>query len=110
MLKDQFRTHQAINDKQQQILTSKNTFRNNVSPYTQQSQRQSSSKKLKNYQVAKLLKLEKIINQLSKEISIDKMNVIFMMLGDNNVKKIESMVTGNKGKGNKVDAGNSPIH
>lgn len=66
------------------------TFRSNVSPYTQQSQKQQ-PKKLQNYQVAKLLKLEKLINQLSKEIKIDRLNVVLMVLGEDNVKKIEKM-------------------
>jgi hypothetical protein len=40
------------------------------------------------------------------------MNVIFMMLGDQNVKKLEQMASCNKqtARANKVDAGNSPHH
>lgn len=54
--------------------------------------------------MAKLLKLEKLINQLSKEIKIDKLNVVFMVLGEENVKKIEKMA-----QASKVDASSSPI-
>lgn len=34
--------------------------------------------------MAKLLKLEKIINQFSKEINVDKTNILMMLLGDQN--------------------------
>ena len=35
--------------------------------------------------------MEKILGQLSKEIGIEKVNILYMLLGDTNVKKFEQI-------------------
>ena len=37
--------------------------------------------------------MEKLVGKLSKDIGIDKVNVLYMLLGDHNVKKFESIVS-----------------
>lgn len=54
-------------------------------------QAQKGASKLKNFQVAKLMKLEKLVNQFSKEIGIDRSNVLIMMLGEKNLLRFSSL-------------------
>lgn len=61
------------------------------------------------------MKLEKLMNKLAKEIKMDKFNIIYMMMGDKNMKKLEKMLAvgqvgggGEVGKPDKVDKANSP--
>ena len=38
--------------------------------------------------------MEKLVGQLSKDMGIDKVNVLYMLLGDSNAKKFEQIASG----------------
>ena len=48
----------------------------------QSNQNKSPNSKMKNYQLQKLVKLEKIISKFSKDMGFDKKDVMTLLLGD----------------------------
>ena len=56
------------------------------------------------------MKFEKLLNKMAKEVKMDKFRIIYMMMGDQNMKKLEQLITaqgGGKPPALKVDKGNS---
>lgn len=55
------------------------------------------------------MKFEKLLNKMAKEVKMDKFKIIYMMMGDQNMKKLEQLITTTNAKQpTKVDKGNSP--